>query len=118
MASLEDADIAWIESEIDAMDAGLPALKSFILPMGTPLCASLHLARCVCRRAERRVVSLLNADAQATVHGLIFLNRLSDFLFVLARVAQHKAGFEDLPWYPRARGGCSDGACTVWGALG
>ena len=85
-----------LEREIDAMNVGLEPLRSFILPGGSAGAAALHLARTVCRRAERRVVGL-GADA---VDGLVvvYLNRLSDLLFVMARVANHRSGTAEIEW--------------------
>jgi cob(I)alamin adenosyltransferase len=95
-------DPAWaarLEAAIDRWDAELPALTSFVLPGGTRTAAALHLARCVCRRAERRVVALA-AEAAVAPEALVYLNRLSDFLFVAARVANHRAGRPETPWRP------------------
>lgn len=88
-----------LEQAIDAACDPLPPLTRFILPGGSVTAARLHLARTICRRAERRVVSLAQAepvDAQA----IIYLNRLSDLLFALARLANQLAGLEDVPWQP------------------
>lgn len=93
--------VADLEGRIDEADAGLAPLRSFILPGGTDLSARLHLARTVCRRAERVVVALAEAepvDSQAAV----YLNRLADLLFALARLANAAAGVEDVPWRPEA----------------
>jgi cob(I)alamin adenosyltransferase len=79
------------------MEADLAPLKSFILPGGTPAAAQLHVARTVCRRVERLVVAL-HDDDPATLSSITYLNRLSDYLFVAARYANHKRGFEDVPW--------------------
>jgi cob(I)alamin adenosyltransferase len=88
-----------LEHAIDTFDAKLSPLKTFILPGGTPGASWLHFARTVCRRAERRVVALgQRADANLSPHVLIYLNRLSDLLFVLARAANHAAGQSDIPW--------------------
>lgn len=86
-----------LEKWIDDLEAKLPPLKQFILPGGTPMAAYLHLARTVCRRAERWLVTLVRQDA---VHNeaLVYLNRLSDFLFVAARAANLGAGKPDIPW--------------------
>ena len=86
-----------LERGIDAMEADLAPLKSFILPGGTLAAAQLHVARTVCRRAERLVVALHDDDA-ATQSSIAYLNRLSDYLFVAARHANHKRGVEDVPW--------------------
>lgn len=86
-----------LERWIDEMEAELPPLTVFVLPGGVPAAASLHLARTVCRRAERSVVRLASADS---VDGAVlpYLNRLSDLLFVLARAANHRAGAGDVEW--------------------
>ena len=96
---LEPSVIHWMESEIDRLSAELPALENFILPGGHGPGAHLHLARAVCRRAERETVRLAQNE-QLPANGLVFLNRLSDFLFVLARAANHRAGVRDVPWIP------------------
>ncbi len=90
-----------LEGHIDAFDAELSPLKNFILPGGTPAAAQLHLARTVCRRAERLTVSLaIHEDLGGFV--VRYLNRLSDYLFTAARIVNHRAGIEDTPWRPRA----------------
>lgn len=91
---------AWVtalEAAIDDLEATLPPLRNFILPGGSSLAAALHLARTVCRRAERRVVTLAHAE---NIDGTLvqYLNRLSDLLFVLARVANNKLGVADVTW--------------------
>jgi cob(I)alamin adenosyltransferase len=88
-----------METRIDTLEGELPPQTHFILPGGTPGSAALHLARTVCRRAERSVVALFR-DGQVDELTLRFLNRLSDFLFVLARAANHRAGVKDVPWIP------------------
>jgi cob(I)alamin adenosyltransferase len=87
------------EREIDAMEADLPPLKNFVLPGGHPASAALQLARTVCRRAERALVSLHHEEPQRP-EPLRFLNRLSDYLFVAARWVNHRAGVADVPWTP------------------
>jgi cob(I)alamin adenosyltransferase len=87
-----------LERDIDAMESELAPLKTFILPGGTLVAAQLHVARTVCRRAERLVVSLNDADDATTKLSITYLNRLSDFLFVAARFANHKSGVADVPW--------------------
>ena len=86
-----------LERELDAFNADLPPLKEFILPGGSPAAAACYLARAVCRRAERRVVSLARADA---VNGevIVYLNRLSDLLFVIARVLARAQGGTEILW--------------------
>ena len=94
--------IEQMEQWMNAASAALPALRSFILPGGSPAGAQLHLARTVCRRAERRVVHLTRAEAVDP--GVVrYLNRLSDLLFMLARVANQDAGVSELPWTPNPR---------------
>jgi cob(I)alamin adenosyltransferase len=88
-----------MERHIDELQETLPPQTHFILPGGTPASAALHLARTVCRRAERSVVPLFR-DGQVDELTVRFLNRLSDFLFVLARAANHRAGVKDVPWIP------------------
>jgi cob(I)alamin adenosyltransferase len=94
------SQIAWLEQEIDRINAGLETLRSFILPAGTPLAAHLHHARTVVRRAERRVSALM-ADTEINPQVLQYLNRLSDYLFVAAREANRGAG-GDVLWQPGA----------------
>jgi ATP:cob(I)alamin adenosyltransferase len=89
--------VAALEQAIDAMESDLAPLKSFILPGGSPAAAQLHVARTVCRRAERLVIAL-REDDDATRASIVFLNRLSDFLFVAARFANHVHGVADVPW--------------------
>ncbi len=96
-AELSPDRIGQFERAIDAADAELAPLRAFVLPAGTPKAAALHLARTVCRRAERAVVSLAR-DQQVSPNFLIYLNRLSDYLFVLARLANHRAGRPDVTW--------------------
>jgi cob(I)alamin adenosyltransferase len=79
------------------MEADLEPLTSFILPGGSPAAAHLHVARTICRRAERRVVALED-DAPATLSTITYLNRLSDYLFVAARFANLRAGEKDVEW--------------------
>ncbi len=96
-ARIDEDRIAQLERAIDAGEAELEPLKAFILPGGTPKAAALHVARTVCRRAERRVVALSHG---VELPGLvvIYLNRLSDLLFVLARVANRRAGAGEVTW--------------------
>ena len=96
-APVGESRVAALEQAIDRLDAALPPLKNFILPGGTPKAAALHMARSVCRRAERGVVSLAR---QNPISGEIvrYLNRLSDLLFVLARAVNAAAGHSDVKW--------------------
>ncbi|HWC90025.1 MAG TPA: cob(I)yrinic acid a,c-diamide adenosyltransferase, partial [Pirellulales bacterium] len=97
MRSLGAGQILVLEQAIDAFEAELPALKQFILPGGTLAAAQLHLARTVCRRAERRIVALAAVEPIAS-ELVIYLNRLGDLLFVLARLANARAGQPDVLW--------------------
>jgi cob(I)alamin adenosyltransferase len=101
--AIAPAWIAALEAAIDRFDAELPPLRHFVLPGGSALAADLHLARAVCRRAERRVVALHHAEP-VRPELLAYLNRLSDFLFVAARVANHRAGLPEIAWDPHGRG--------------
>jgi cob(I)alamin adenosyltransferase len=92
--------VAWLETTIDTMTAQLPELKNFILPGGTPSAATLHVARTVCRRAERLVVALTEQE-NIGEYPLVYLNRLSDFLFTLARWENHQAGESEEKWLVR-----------------
>ena len=94
---VQEADIEAFESAIDKFESELEPLKTFILPGGTQSASALHLARCVCRRAERAVVSLA-ADQPVRPTLIQYLNRLSDFLFVMARAANASQQTEDVPW--------------------
>ncbi len=97
---LGPGDVEQLESAIDAMQSELPPLKNFIVPGGTRLAAALHVARTVCRRAERRVVGL-GRVSKVRAEVPRFLNRLSDALFVMARYANHVGGRADVPWNGR-----------------
>jgi cob(I)alamin adenosyltransferase len=92
-----DGDVTALEGWIDRLEQDLPPLRSFVLPGGTALGAQLHLARTVCRRAERRVVALAQQDA-VEPSVVRYLNRLADLLFVMARWANHRAGVADVEW--------------------
>jgi cob(I)alamin adenosyltransferase len=98
---LKEEDVQQLEKEIDRMDAVLPPMKSFLLPGGHIAVSTAHIARCVCRRAERGCVRLL--DEQLFVEPLVirYLNRLSDYLFTLARYAGHLLQVPEIPWHPR-----------------
>jgi cob(I)alamin adenosyltransferase len=100
MLRIVPAQYERLEKAIDRLNADLQPLRSFILPGGTLAAAWLHLARTVCRRAERAVVALSHTE-KVNPHALIYLNRLSDFLFVLARVA-NDGGKGDVLWVPGA----------------
>ena len=100
--SLAEGRAAELEAWIDVAETELEPLKAFILPGGTPAASALHLARTVCRRAERRVVTLAR-QARVGDDIVVYLNRLSDLLFTLARLANHRAGVPDVPWIPNPR---------------
>ena len=97
LPSLPRDAVPRMESEIDAADARLPGLTNFILPGGTEAASRLHLARCICRRAERLCVALAHLET-VPAEILVHLNRLSDWLFTMARLANLEAGVEDVPW--------------------
>ena len=92
------ADSQALEQAIDRFDAELPPLRNFILPGGTAAAASLHFARAVCRRAERHMVTLLRECPELSAEILIYVNRLSDLLFVLARLINTRAGQPETIW--------------------
>ena len=96
-ARIGDSRIAQLERAIDDGEAELEPLKAFILPGGTPKAAALHVARTTCRRAERAVISL-QREAEIPQVVIVYLNRLSDLLFVLARVANKRAGAGEVTW--------------------
>lgn len=97
MPSIEDADVARLERSIDGWQKDLQPLKEFILPGGGTIASMVHLARTVCRRAERRCVSLMRKE-QVDPTSIVFLNRLSDALFVLARWVAHSIGESEVLW--------------------
>ncbi len=96
-ARIDQSRITELEHAIDACDAELEPLKAFIIPGGTPKAALLHVSRTVCRRAERRVVTLSH-DVELPALTVVYLNRLSDLLFSLARVANKLAGAGEVTW--------------------
>jgi cob(I)alamin adenosyltransferase len=96
-ARIDDARIEELERAIDACDNELEPLKAFIVPGGTPKAAALHVARTVCRRAERKVVHLQHS-VELPKLTVVYLNRLSDLLFSLARVANKRAGAGEVTW--------------------
>lgn len=97
---LHDADVTMLETEMDAMDATLPELKSFVLPGGNITASYCHIARCVCRRAERLTVHL-QTETEVPQIVITYLNRLSDYLFMLSRKIVFDAGGTETPWRPR-----------------
>lgn len=96
-----DSDVAFLETRMDDMDAALPPLKSFVLPGGHIAAATAHVARCVCRRAERICVHMVNQEAAVPTIVLTYLNRLSDYLFMISRYILHLHNIEDVAWNPR-----------------
>ncbi|WP_395792178.1 cob(I)yrinic acid a,c-diamide adenosyltransferase [Aquimonas sp.] len=103
-AAIFDADIDRLENILDALNADLPPLKDFILPGGSAAAAHAHVARTVCRRAERDVVSLARHDA-VRPQAIRYLNRLSDLLFVMARVLARVDGASEVLWQHTRRNG-------------
>jgi cob(I)alamin adenosyltransferase len=98
--TVTDTQVAWLEAEIDRLNAGLGPLRSFILPGGSPASAYLHLARTICRRAERIMVELKDQpEEEVSEPSLKYINRLSDYLFVAGRCANNK-GAGDVLWSP------------------
>ncbi|HEY9384083.1 MAG TPA: cob(I)yrinic acid a,c-diamide adenosyltransferase [Gemmatimonadales bacterium] len=96
-AELSPARVAEFERSMDAAEAELTPLRAFVLPAGTPKAAALHFARTVCRRAERSVVAL-GRECEIPELFLSYLNRLSDYLFTLARLANHRSARDDVTW--------------------
>jgi len=99
---MDNADTKKLENWIDQFDAKLPKLNAFILPGGSEASATLHVARTVCRRSERMIIRLWR-DGKVNPHALIYLNRLSDLLFVLARYANHQSSVHDKQWNPKRK---------------
>jgi len=98
--TISESQVGWVEAEIDRLNEELAPLKSFILPGGTPLAAHLHLARTVCRRAERLIVELADRQGEeVSATAIKYVNRLSDYLFVAARYVNDK-GARDVLWQP------------------
>ena len=93
---LREEQVVRLEQALEAWNVDLPALKEFILPGGSRAAAAAHLARTICRRAERRIVSL--GEAAVDLDVITYINRLSDLLFTLARVVNHRAGVADTEW--------------------
>lgn len=96
-AELSDSRVSALERAIDEADSELPPLAAFVLPAGTPKACALHLARTICRRAERSVVTLTRTE-EVPAFFVVYLNRLSDLLFTLARLANHREGVRDVTW--------------------
>ena len=95
---LKEEDVTLLEKEMDKMNEAIPPMKNFILPGGHPTLSHLHIARCICRRAERCCVRL---EQEAEPIIIKYLNRLSDYLFVLSRYAGQQMNVEEIPWKPR-----------------
>lgn len=101
LPDLHESDILWLEQCIDKMNEELPEMRSFILPGGYPAASACHVARCICRRAERLCVAMREQEEEVSDLILRYLNRLSDFLFVLARYIILVNGKEEIPWRAR-----------------
>jgi len=97
---LKENDVELLEKEMDRMNEIVPQMKSFILAGGHPTVSHLHIARCICRRAERCCVRLKQESTEDAII-IKYLNRLSDYLFVLARYTSYLSGAEEIPWKPR-----------------
>jgi cob(I)alamin adenosyltransferase len=100
LPDLHAADVELLEAEMDRMNLELPELRAFILPGGHPAVSHAHVARCVCRRAERLAIHLSEESFVAEL-VVVYLNRLSDFLFVLSRAMAHELGVEEVTWQAR-----------------
>ena len=103
-AAIQADRVEWLEHRLDEHNADLPPLKDFILPGGGPAASTCHLARTICRRAERRVYTLSRSEA-VNPEGLAYLNRLSDLLFVLGRVLARREGGSEVLWQRDRDGG-------------
>lgn len=98
---LKETDVQLLEHEIDSMTDQIPPMTAFILPSGHPTVSALHIARCVCRRAERCCVRMQQEEMEVVPLIIIYLNRLSDYLFVLSRFMGHTLNVEEIKWKPR-----------------
>ena len=98
---LHESDIELLEKEMDTMDAEFPEMKNFILPGGIPAVSFTHVARCVCSRAERCCVNLKEHDSEVEPLIIKYLNRLSDYLFMLSRYIGMKNNAPEIIWKPR-----------------
>lgn len=101
LPDLHDADVTWLEERIDQMNESLPEMRSFILPGGNLASSTCHVARCVCRRAERICVAMQEQHEVIPELVIQYLNRLSDFLFVLCRYISHINNAPEIPWRAR-----------------
>lgn len=102
MPRVRASDVTWLEGRIDAANADLPTLRSFVLPGANRADVELHLARTICRRAERLCVALARREGNVPAETLAYLNRLSDAFFVWGRVAARAGGGDELLWDPNA----------------
>jgi cob(I)alamin adenosyltransferase len=100
---LKEEDVTFLEKEIDSMNEILPPMKSFILPGGHVAVSTAHICRCVCRRAERLCVNMQENNLFVEPLVIKYLNRLSDYLFVLARYIAHQLKVQEIPWKPRIK---------------
>ncbi len=98
--SMEQTNIESLENEIDKMEELLPKMRNFVLPGGHTFVSYCHISRCVCRRAERWIIQL-NEDQPVDEYVIQYMNRLSDYLFVLARKISQEVESEEIPWKPR-----------------
>jgi cob(I)alamin adenosyltransferase len=98
---LKEADVLLLEKEMDEMNAALPPMKSFILPGGDVAVSTAHITRCICRRAERICVNMTENNLFVEPLVIKYLNRLSDYLFVLARFTGHQLNVPEIPWKAR-----------------
>lgn len=98
---LKEEDVTWLEQQIDLMTGSLQPLKAFILPGGHVTISTAHIVRCICRRAERKCVNLLEHDSFVDPIIIKYLNRLSDYLFTLARFISHELNVTEVVWKPR-----------------
>ena len=103
LPDLAETDILFLENEIDRMDTVLPEMKSFILPGGHIHISALHISRCICRRAERCCVRMQEHEEFVDPNIIKYLNRLSDYLFILTRYIGHILNVQEIPWRPRIK---------------
>jgi cob(I)alamin adenosyltransferase len=101
LPDLKEIDIIYLENEIDRMNEALPAMKNFILPGGDIAVSNIHIARCICRRAERICVAMQENNLFIDAIVIKYINRLSDYLFVLARYVAKIHDAEEIAWKPR-----------------
>jgi cob(I)alamin adenosyltransferase len=101
LPDLHESDVTWLEQRIDELTEQLPEMRSFILPGGNVAASTCHVARCVCRRAERICVGMQEHNEPVPALIIQYLNRLSDYLFVLARYIGHISNAPEIPWRAR-----------------